>query len=368
MSDLTDKLVDAVQKGQLDLGEVVSRLTPEEKNDFSASMERFAQGEVNREDQALGSNKWLARGGMGLGAGAAAAALPASIGGAGLMSTMGPGALAAGRGLSSWAASNPIPAGLATWGIGKLLGMPAELRDLAAMMVGLKHPVGAMAPAAATAVESKLPGEIERILPQTDAEFAAANGRNRGELPARMRQPAPDPPNLSRQAGMEDIESRVQGGGGVHFENNGTPVRPNGPISQKGSDRPGTVTRRPPSDALGSEEADKRKVMFGGANVKTDVSKKADLYNTGRETDKLVEGYIDKQVPEKNGRKIYNPGGMPAEPKAASRRSPSTPTTRPRSGVDTDGSGNLDLPGSTGKLGADSSAATSARARRRSPK
>lgn len=275
MSDLTDKLVTAVQKGQLQFGDVVSRLTPQEKEDFSRSLESFSQGEVDREDRALGENKWPVRGATALGAGLGAAAMPAEIGGAGLASALGAGGSAIGKGIQGWAGRNPIAAGVGAWGLGKLAGVPAELRDLAAIMIGSHSPAGAAAPAVANEAESL----FTKTPPMSEEEYMTHNnGLPRG---ASLRTAPSTPSNLSREVGMDDIEQRVQGGGGIGFQHNGADVRPNGPISQKGSDRPGSVTRRSPADAINSDEDAKRQVMFGGRVEPSSVPKKADIYQGG---------------------------------------------------------------------------------------
>jgi hypothetical protein len=153
MSDLTDKLVQAIQAGQLKMGDVVPRLTDQEKQDFSASVERFAHNEDLREQNAAGDAKWSMRGATALGAGVGGALLPAEIGGAGLASGIanylgGAGALKTGAkyaGLGYLATKLPEP-----------LRTPAEMLLMMSGMKGNPEAAGSVAGGKAATAEELL--------------------------------------------------------------------------------------------------------------------------------------------------------------------------------------------------------------------
>lgn len=107
-------------------------------------------------------------------------------------------------------------------------------------------------------------GEVSKPPIQPPAGFSKPSGT--GWFPGEMPKPRPAP---RINSDVDEVRERAQGGGGVSFQHNGSQVRPNGPIAQRGA-----KLKTPSNLEMTGQDVDetqKRAIMFGGAGEGTDT-------------------------------------------------------------------------------------------------
>lgn len=251
--------------------------------------------------------------GVALGAGTAGVAgmLPA-----GALATAGKAAMPSAENLGTAAKWSALG-----YGISKLpeaLRMPAEMMLI---MGGAKGSGRTLRPGAIAAEEEAILGPKQMgHLSDEEAISAMRNQPQKGTrtmpTPIGQRQPAGDPPNLQR--GGPATRGRASRQPGTF----GVPEVNDGPIDWHNVEKsPGGTGRRPIGDPHTMDEADKRKIMFGGVGEGT----RPQLRSPGKfdginKPDPQLESLLKSTGGSYVNSEFAPKGGSPAEPKAPSRK------------------------------------------------